>query len=85
MTALPNAKSTLSSAIDTDNKPYADATATTQETVNGESSVKLELQLHRRGWGALVFLLGRILHEAAPFFVSSRRDWTNARETENRA
>ena len=38
MTALPNAKSMLSSAIDTVNKPYADATATTQETVSRVSS-----------------------------------------------
>ena len=38
MTALPNAKSILSSAIDTVNKPYADATATTQETVSRVSS-----------------------------------------------
>ena len=34
MTALPNAKSRLSSAIDTVTKPYANATATTQEMVS---------------------------------------------------
>ena len=38
MTALPNAKSMLWSAIDTVNKPYADATATTQERVSRVSS-----------------------------------------------
>jgi hypothetical protein len=38
MTALPNAKSILSRAIDTVSKPYADATATTQETVSRVSS-----------------------------------------------
>ena len=41
MMALPNAKSTLSSAIDTVTKPYADATATTQEMVNQVSSSNL--------------------------------------------
>jgi hypothetical protein len=34
MTALPNTKSTLSIAIDTVTRPYADMTATTQETVS---------------------------------------------------
>ncbi len=34
MTALPNAKSTLLIAIDTVTRPYANATATTQETVS---------------------------------------------------
>ena len=38
MTALPNAKSMLSSATDTVNKPYADATATMQETVSQVST-----------------------------------------------
>jgi hypothetical protein len=41
MTALLNAKSTLSSAIDTVTKPYANATATTQETVSQVSSLNL--------------------------------------------
>jgi len=41
MTALPNAKSTLSSAIDTVTKPYANVTATTQETVSRVSSLNL--------------------------------------------
>jgi hypothetical protein len=41
MTALQNAKSTLSSAIDTVTKPYANATATTQETVSQVSSSNL--------------------------------------------
>jgi len=60
MTALPNAKSTLSIAIDTvTSRPYTDAAATTQET--SESSVELELELHRLRWGAsCVFLLGAL-------------------------
>ena len=41
MTALPNAKSTLSIAIDTVTRPYADAAATTQETVSRVSSSNL--------------------------------------------
>jgi hypothetical protein len=41
MTALPNAKSTLLVAIDTVTRPYADATATTQETVSQVSSSNL--------------------------------------------
>ena len=41
MTALPNAKSTLPIAIDTVTRPYADATATTQETVSQVSSSNL--------------------------------------------
>ena len=42
MTALPNAKSTLSIAIDTvTSRPYAEAAATTQETVCRVSSSKL--------------------------------------------
>ena len=41
MTALPNTKSTVSSAIDTVTKPYANATATTQETVSQVSSSNL--------------------------------------------
>jgi hypothetical protein len=39
MTALPNTRSMLSSAIDTVNRPYADSTATTQETVSRVSSL----------------------------------------------
>jgi hypothetical protein len=41
MTALPNAKSTLSIAIDTVTRPYADATATTQETISRVSNSNL--------------------------------------------
>ena len=41
MTALPNAKSTLSIAIDKVTMPYADATATTQETMSQVSSSNL--------------------------------------------
>jgi hypothetical protein len=41
MTALPNAKSTLSSTINTVTKPYADATATTHEMVSRVSSSNL--------------------------------------------
>jgi hypothetical protein len=41
MTALPNAKSTLSIAIDTVTRPYANVTATTQETVSRVSSSNL--------------------------------------------
>ena len=41
MTALPNAKSTLSIAIDTVTRPYADPTATTQETVSRVPSSNL--------------------------------------------
>jgi hypothetical protein len=38
MTAFPNARSMLSCAIDTVTRPYADATATTKETVSQVSS-----------------------------------------------
>ena len=38
MTAFPNARSMLSSAIDTVSRPYADATATMKETVSRVSS-----------------------------------------------
>ncbi len=41
MTALPNAKGTLSIAIDTVTRPYADVAATTQETVCRVSSSNL--------------------------------------------
>ena len=41
MTALLNAKRTLSIAIDMITKPYANATATTQETVSRVSSLNL--------------------------------------------
>ena len=41
MTAFPNARSMLSCAIDTVTRPYADATATTQETVSRVSSSNL--------------------------------------------
>jgi len=41
MTALPNAKSTLLIAINTVPRPYADATATTQETLSRVSSSNL--------------------------------------------
>jgi len=41
MTAFPNAKSTLLIAIDTVTRPYANATATTQETVSRVSSSNL--------------------------------------------
>ena len=66
MTALPNAKSMLPSAIDTDNKPYADATATTQETVSQVSSSNFssidddgELSLSSSRDGAVVMLHSR--------------------------
>jgi hypothetical protein len=41
MMALPNAKSTLTIAINTVTRPYADAAATTQETVSRVSSSNL--------------------------------------------
>jgi hypothetical protein len=75
MTALPNAKSTLSIVIDTVTRPYANAAATTQET--SESSVELELELHRLRWGAsCVFLLGVLFLRSSSLlhFLSSRKD-----------
>jgi hypothetical protein len=48
----------LSSAIDTVNKPYADATATTQETVSRVSSSNFSSIDEN---GLFVFLLGREL------------------------
>ena len=75
MTALPNAKSTLSIVIDTVTRPYANAAATTQETA--ESSVELELELHRLRWGAsCVFLLGALFLRSSSLlhFLSSRTD-----------
>ena len=47
MTAFPNARSMLSCVIDTVTRLYAYTTATMQETVSGELSVQLELQLHQ--------------------------------------
>ena len=50
MTALPNAKSTLSIAINTVTRPYAaDATATTQETVSRVSSSNLRSSIDDNG------------------------------------
>ena len=75
MTALPNAKSMLPSAIDTDNKPYADATATMQETVSRVStrtsapSMMMGISPCLPSWeGAVVMLHSR--HR----FLSSRTD-----------
>jgi hypothetical protein len=62
MTALPNAKSILSSAIDTVNKLYADATATTQETVSRVLSSNFS-SIDENGE---TFLIGGIFSSSCP-------------------
>jgi hypothetical protein len=59
MTAFPNARSMLSSGIDTVSRPYADATATTQEmpsTMMGSSSCLPAWEAFPRSSSLLCFL-----------------------------
>ncbi len=84
MTVLPNAKTMLSSAIDTVTKPYADATATTQETVSRVSSSNFS-SIDDNGKLLVSSCLGGLLKQAPLFSISTRRFMTNARETEDRA
>ena len=58
MMALPNAKSTLSIAIDTVTRLYADTAATTHETVSRVSCLNLS-SIDDNG-ELLVFLLGAL-------------------------
>ena len=65
MTALPNAKSMLSIAIDTVTRPYADATATTQETVSRVLSLNL-FSIDDNGELGVSFCSGRFSENQLP-------------------
>jgi len=65
MTALPNAKSTLSIAIDTVTRPYADVTATMQETVSQVFSSNLS-SIDDDGELLVSFCLGRFSKKQLP-------------------